>query len=142
MSDAEIFRSYHFLLDIQGVQAAYFSDVSGLRVSVETIEYREGGGAPAVRKLPGRVRYGDITLKWGLSQSTELWDWLMATTRGDFTRRDVSVILLQPDGQSEATRWTLFNTFPSDWRGSRLDAMSDTVAIETLSLAVERVERA
>ena len=142
MPKAEIYRAYNFVLDIQGVQSGYFADVSGLSVSVETIEYREGGGAPAVRKLPGRVKYGDVTLKWGMSESRELWDWLMATTQGTFERRDVSVILLKPDGQQEETRWNLFNTYPSDWRGARLEAMGDQVAIETLTLAVERLERA
>lgn len=43
MPEAEIYRAYNFVLDIQGVQSGYFSDVSGLSVSVETIEYREGG---------------------------------------------------------------------------------------------------
>ena len=142
MPETEIYRAYNFVLDIQGVQLGYFAEVSGLSVSVETIEYREGGGAPAVRKLPGRVTYGDVTLKWGMSESRELWDWLMATTQGTFERRDISVIMLKPDGQQEQTRWNLFDTYPCDWRGARLDAMGDQVAIETLTLAVERLERA
>ncbi|MCP8688874.1 phage tail protein [Marinobacterium sedimentorum] len=142
MPESEIFRAYNFVVDIQGVGSGYFSEVSGLGVSVETIEYREGGGAPAVRKLPGRVSYADITLKWGMSESRELWDWLMATTEGNFERRDVSVILLKPDGQQEDTRWNLYNTYPSDWRGARLEAMGNQVAIETLTLVIERLERA
>lgn len=142
MPDVEIYRAYNFVLDLQGNQLGCFAEVSGLGVSVETIEYREGGGAPAVRKLPGRVSYGDVTLKWGLTESRELWDWLMATTAGNFERRDVSVILLKPDGQQEATRWNLFNTYPCDWRGAPLDALGNQVAIETLTLAVERLERA
>ncbi len=142
MPEAEIYRAYNFVLDIQGVQSGYFTEVSGLSVSVESIEYREGGGAPAVRKLPSRVKYGDVTLKWGMSESRELWDWLMATAQGTFERKDVSVVLLKPDGQQEEARWNLFNTYPSEWRGAPLDAMSDQVAIETLALAVERLERA
>jgi phage tail-like protein len=142
MPEADIYRAYNFMLDIQGVQSAYFTEVSGLDVSIETIEYREGGGASAVRKLPGRVRYGDITLKWGLSESRELWDWLMTTAEGTSDRRDVSVILLKPDGQQEETRWNLFNTYPTGWRGARLEALGNQVAIETLTLAVERLERA
>jgi phage tail-like protein len=142
MPEAEIYRAYNFVLDIPGFEASYFSEVSGLSVSVETIEYREGGGGLEVRKLPGRVRYGDVTLKWGMSESKELWDWLMATTQGTFERRDVSVILLKPDGQPpEHTRWNLFNSFPSDWRGAHLDALGNQVAIETLTLAFERLER-
>lgn len=142
MPDADIYRAYNFVLDIQGVQLGCFAEVSGLMIAVETIEYREGGGAPAVRKLPGRLRVGDVTLKWGMTESRELWDWLMATAAGTFERRDVSVILLKPDGQQEETRWNLYNTYPSSWRGAPLDAMGNQVAIETLTLAVERLERA
>nr|WP_067286641.1 phage tail protein [Marinobacterium profundum] len=142
MPESEIFRAYNFVVDIQGVGSGYFSEVSGLGVSVETIEYREGGGAPAVRKLPGRVSYDDVILKWGMSESRELWDWLMATTEGNFERRDASVVLLKPDGQQEDARWNLYNIYPSGWRGARLDAMGNQVAIETLTLVIERLERA
>lgn len=89
MQEAEIYRAYNFVLDIQGVGSGYFSEVTGPSVSIETIEYREGGGAPAVRKLPGQVRYGDVLLKWGMTESRDLWDWMDAGTKGVAERRDV-----------------------------------------------------
>lgn len=142
MPDAEIYRSYNFVLDIQNVVVGYFTEVSGLSISVEAISYREGGGAAAVRKLPGRVEYGDVTLKWGMSDSKELWNWLMSVVGGNVERKEISILLLKPDGQQENTRWNLHNTWPRAWRGARLDAIGNEVALETLTLAHEGIERA
>lgn len=142
MPEIDIYRAYNFVLDIQGVQSGYFTEAYGLSVSMQYTEYRAGGDAQQVRKLPTRVKYGDLTLKWGLSESRELWEWLVATTQGEYERKDVSVVLLKPNGMDEATRWNLFNTYPAEWRIADLDAKSDQVAIETLTLAVERLERA
>lgn len=144
MADAakDIYRAYNFVLKIQGQDAGYFTEVSGLNVDIETIEYREGGAGPAVRKLPGRVKYGDVTLKWGLTGSTELTDWLQKIAQGDVERRDISVVLRKPNGIDEATRWNLRNAWPCGWRGAALDASSNEVAIETMVITHEGLERA
>lgn len=142
--DNEIFRNYNFLLviDRDKEPAAYFTEVSGLSVEVETIEYREGGGAPAVRKLPGRVKYGDVTLKWGLTQNRELTDWLNEIAQGTVKPRDIHIVLRKPNGVDEATRWTLHGAWPCSWRGAQLSAMDSDVAIETIVLTHEGLERA
>jgi phage tail-like protein len=142
MPETDIYRSYNFVLDIPEITQTYFTEVSGLSVTVESIPYREGGAAPAVRKLPGRVEYGDITLKWGMSESTELWEWLMVTVQGNVERKEMSIILLAPDGQQENTRWNLHNAWPNAWRGAQLRGDAQGVAIETLVIAHEGIERA
>lgn len=142
MPENDIYRSYNFVIDIQGVASGYFTEISGLSIAVESIPYREGGAAPAVRKLPGRVEYGDITLKWGMSESTELWEWLMVTVQGNVERKEMSIILLAPDGQQENTRWNLHNAWPNAWRGAQLRGDAQGVAIETLVIAHEGIERA
>jgi len=138
----ETYRAYNFVLKIQDQDAGYFTEVSGLNVEIETIEYREGGAGPAVRKLPGRVKYGDVTLKWGLTENRELTDWLKAIAQGDIQRKDISVILRKPNGVEEATRWNLRNAWPCNWRGASLDASENEVAIETMVITHEGLERA
>lgn len=142
MPDTDIYRAYNFRLDIQGQAAGYFTEVSGLQVSVESIAYREGGGPLGVRKLPGRVHVGDITLRYGLTSSTELWDWLMTAASGNVERRNISIILLQPDGVQEATRWNAYNCWASEWRGARLEGIAQQAAIEQITLVTESLERA
>jgi phage tail-like protein len=141
MANADIYRAYNFILDLGEGPVGYFSEVSGLNVEVESIEYREGGGAPGVRKLAGRVRYGDVTAKWGLTSSRDLWNWLMTAASGQVERRHLSVILVTPGG-AELTRWNLTDAWPRAWRGAELDAMGNDVAIETIMFACEGIERA
>jgi phage tail-like protein len=138
----DIYRAYNFVLKIQDQDAGYFTEVSGLNVDIETIEYREGGAGPAVRKLPGRVSYGDVTLKWGLTDNKDLTDWLKKIAQGEIERRDISVILRKPNGVDEATRWNLTGAWPCSWRGAGLDASDNEVAIETMVITHEGLERA
>ncbi len=138
----DIFRAYNFRLDIQGTVAGYFTEACDLQVKVEAIAYREGGGPPGVRKLPGRVEIGEITLKYGLTSSTYLWDWLMTAVNGNVERRNASIILLHSDGVQEVARWNLTNAWVSEWRGAKLDAMGQQAAIEQVKLVAETLERA
>ena len=79
---ADPYKNFRFLVEIDAIVQAGFSDVSGYGSSVEVIEYREGGDAALVRKLPGKVSYPDITLKWGVTDSRELYDWHLAAVNG------------------------------------------------------------
>ena len=142
LSQQEIYRAYNFRLDIQGTIAGYFTEVSSLNVNIESIAYREGGGPPGVRKLPGRVDVGDITLKYGLTESTYLWDWLMTGVNGNVERRNVSIILLTPNGEDIATRWDAYDCWIRAWSGSKLEGMAQQAAIEEIKLVAESLERA
>jgi len=142
MVQKEIYRNYNFILDLGAGPAGYFTSVGGLSVDIETIDFREGGGAPAVRKLAGRVSYGDVILKWGLTDSRELWEWLTTAMAGNVSRRHLSIILVEPNGKTEQTRWNLSDAWPCKWNGAELNALSNEAAIETLTLAHEGIERA
>jgi len=141
MADRDIYRAYNFILDLGAGPVGYFTEVTGLAVDIEAIDYREGGAAPAVRKLAGRVRYGDVTMRWGLTESRDLWAWLMTAAAGQVERRHLSVILVSPGG-AELTRWNLTDAWPRSWRGAELNAMGNDVAIETLVFACEGIDRA
>lgn len=139
----EPFRNYNFRLDIgDPAGEVYFTECSGLGIRVNTIRYRESGTNQIVRALPGAVEYSDVTLRYGLSNSTALWDWLMATVGGRANiRRNVSLIVLQPDGQTEGLRWNLIDAFPSEWTGAAFDALGREAAIEQLRLSFNEIRR-
>ncbi len=69
MARIDPYKNFRFLLEIDGITQAGFSDCSGFGSNVEVVEYREGGDAATVRKLPGKNSYPDITLKWGVTDS-------------------------------------------------------------------------
>lgn len=135
------YRAYNFKLIIQGVTEGHFTECIGLGVKVEAIKYREGGNNQVVRRIPGRVEYDDVTLRYGLTDSRDLWDWLMTAVNGEVERKNVSVAMLGPEGSEEVLRWDLINAWPSEWRGAPLDALSHEMAIESLVLVFDRLER-
>lgn len=137
-----LYRVYNYKLIFQpDIAEAHFTEVSGLGVKVNSIAYREGGTQAIVRKLPGFVEYADVTLRYGLSSSRELWDWFLTGVNGRVERRNVSIVLLDTDGATEVMRWDLVNAWVTEWRGSVLDAMTNEVAIETLSLTFDTLAR-
>ena len=135
------FRAYNFKLEIQGVTEGHFTQCTGLGIKIQALQYREGGTSQVVHRLPGPVEYGDISLRYGLTNSTELWDWFMSAVQGTVERKNVSVVMMDSDGVTEVMRWNLINTWPAEWRGAPLDAMGREVAIETLTLVFETLER-
>lgn len=139
---ADPLRAFSFVVDIGGgVDVARFSKVSEICMEVDVCAYREGGD-PAVRYLPGQVQYSPIVLEYGMSQGDTMWDWLdNVAHRRENHRRTVAVRQLDSVGVDELQRFTLFNAFPYRWCSATLDAMSKCVAIASLALVYERIER-
>ena len=135
------FRNYNFLLTIQDVGDARFTECVGMGMRIHPIRYRESGAGQIVRALPGPVEYSEVTLRYGLTASTDLWNWLLLGVRGTVARRHVSVVMLDTDGVTEATRWNLINAWPCQWSGAPLDAHGREVAIEELHLAFDSLDR-
>jgi phage tail-like protein len=137
------FKNFKFLIELDGIVQAGFSECSGFGSNIEVVEYREGGDSTTVRKLPGKMSYPDITLKWGSTPSTELYDWHMQVVAGTLPlpRKNGSIIQ-QDDSGTEQIRWNFYKAWPSKWAGPSLTAKGNDVSIETLTLSCERVERA
>lgn len=138
---SEPLRDFHFQLEIAGVTAGHFTEVNGLGLRVHPIRYREAGIGQIVRTLPGPLEYGEVTLRYGLTENHDLWDWMQSTVQGQTQRRNISIIVLAQDGASESLRWNLINAWPCEWQGAALDARGREVAIETLKLAFDQLER-
>jgi phage tail-like protein len=141
MARIDPYKNCRFLVEIDGIVQAGFTDCSGFGSNVETIEYREGGDANQVRKLPGKASYPDILLKWGVTDSRELYDWHVSALTGQIQRKNGSIILQDDIGQDKV-RWNFFNAWPSKWEGSALSAKGNDAAIESLTVSCERLERA
>ena len=139
MADPGPFKNFNFLAQIDGFADVGFSECTGLGSSVSVIEYREGGDH-LVRKLPGLRKYANITLKRGVMRSNELLDWHKKILDGLPDRRNGSIVLLD-DARQEVVRWNFLNAFPIKWDGPNLNAKGNDVAIESLELCCERIER-
>jgi len=135
------YAQYNFLVEIDGLTVAGFTEVGGLTLESDVIEYREGSDTATVRKLPGLRKYSNITLKRGYTQNVELWDWRKTVIDGKTQRKSGSIILLD-EGRNEALRWNFSEGWPVKWEGPALNATANEAAIESLELAVEGVELA
>ncbi len=139
MSDP--YRSFNFIVEIDGISEAGFQECSGLDSSTNSTDYREGTDPPHVRKLTGLNQYAAITLKRGITDSDSLWSWRQTVIDGRTERKNCSIVLLD-DRREEKWRWNLRRAWPSKWTGPSFNATSNDVAVETLELTVEEVVKA
>jgi phage tail-like protein len=133
------FGNFNFLVEIDGIARAAFQQVSGFDSTIDVIEHREGGENTTTRKLPGLTKFSNIVLKWGTTD-LELYKWHRQAVLGTIERKNGSIIGLDRQG-TEVLRWNFFNAWPSKYDGPDFNAEGNDVAIETLELAHEGVER-
>jgi len=138
--EAPLVGNYHFQLEIDGVKVGQFASVEGLGVEIEVVEFREGGEGGVIHKVPGLTKYGDITLKRGYTASRDLWDWIQRVIDGSYQRKNGSVILTSDNG-ADAVRFNFFNAWPSKYLLGLENARGNDIAIESLTITVERIER-
>jgi phage tail-like protein len=135
------YRSYNFLVEIDGIIQAGFQECSGVDTSTDPIDYREGTDPNHVRKLTGLNKFTAITLKRGITDSSELWQWRLTVMQGAAQRRNGSIVLLDDTG-TERLRWNFFQAWPSKWTGPSFNSTGNTVAVETLELTHEELVKA
>ncbi len=136
------FRGFNFLVELDGIAQASFTECTGLGSTTEVIENREGGDNVTVRKLPGKTSYSDISLKWGMTASTELWEWRQQITVGNVVRKNGSIVVFDLANTTEVARWNVLRAWPSRFEGPALNARGTDIAINTLVLVHEGLTRA
>ena len=134
------YGAFNFAVEIDEVTVAGFAEVSGLDTTTDVIEYREGSQTATVRKLPGLHKFSNITLKRGYTDSAELWNWRKTVLDGQTLRRSGAVLLLN-EAREVVVRWNFSGAWPSALLGPSLDASNSAVAIETLEITCELIER-
>jgi phage tail-like protein len=134
------FGNYNFLAEFDGIGVAAFQEVSGLDSTVETVEYREGNDPMHARKLPGRTSYSNITLRRGVTDNTDLFEWHKQVIDGVPTniRRSGAIVLLDRQRQ-EVARWTFHGAWPTKYTAPSFNATDNQIAIEAFELAVEEL---
>jgi len=132
-----------FGLEIDGVELARFTGISGLGYESEVVTFQDtlADGKIITRKRPGRISFPDIVLKRGLSADNALVDWYQTVVNGAVERKSGSVVIYD-QSSTEIGRWNFENAWISKWSASDLDAGSDDVMIEEITIAHEYMERA
>jgi phage tail-like protein len=133
------YSAFNFLVTIDDVTEAGFSECSGLDTETEIVLYRNGNEDITRRKLPGLRSYANIVLKRGFTDSKQLWEWRKKVIDGQTERKSGSVVLLN-ESREPALTYNFREAWPSKWQGPPMDAGSSGVAIETLEIACEHIE--
>lgn len=135
------FGSFGFVVTIDGDDnnnTSYYQEVTGLSVNVNTTDYCEGGVNNTTHKVIGHTSYGNITLKRGLTDHKFL-SWILDFLNGRISRKDITISVLDDNGNIGIT-YNLLRTVPVKWSGPDLNVMQDTIAVESIELAVEGIE--
>jgi len=129
--------SFHFQVEWGGTRLG-FSEVSGLTVETNVIEYREGASPVySVIKMPGLQKFQNITLKRGMVKGdNDFFNWWNTQKLNTVERRDVVIKLLNEE-HAPVVVWKARNAFPVKIEWSDLKASSNEVLIESMEIAHE-----
>ena len=133
-----------FSLDFQGVIAGYFTECSGIGSENEVITSNvvNEKGIEVVLKVPGRLKWGDITLKRGITSSLDLWDWRALVEQGKVgdARKDGSIVMYDQEN-AEVARWNFAQAWPSKITGPAPKSDSNEFVIEEITIVHEGMVR-
>ena len=134
------FGSFNFRVEIDGLDCGGFRSVQGLEVSIDAIEYHVGDQRMPMKRA-GRPKVGNIVLEKGYINTDVLWRWCEEVMNGRISRKSGSIVLMTDNGLGECTRYNFFNAWPTKWSGFKLEGKGNEALVETLELAVERIQR-
>ena len=133
-----------FGIEFQGQIAGAFRECTGLGSENEIVEEKASGpkGEQVMKKIPGRMKWGDITLKRGMTDDMDMWKWRQLVEEGKITdaRKNGSIVMFDQKG-TEIARWDLINAWPSKISGPSANAGNNEVAIEELTICHESYKR-
>jgi len=142
MANQDPLVSAYFTVDFGGIKGA-FRECTGMGSENEVVEYKGAeSGTLVIHKVPGRMKWNNITLKRGITDSMDLWKWRALVEKGQVeqARKNGSIVMHTGDGTPIA-RWDFLRAWPSKLTGPAANAANNEPAIEELELTVEGYER-
>jgi phage tail-like protein len=129
-----------FVFTVDGLTIGSFTEVTGLTVQMDTEELVEGGNNQFTHKLPKQLKWPNLVLKRGITDSDVLFEWFARCSgegleaQGDkLDRRNGSVQLYDNNGKV-VRRWNFADAYPVKWTGPKLAASSKDLATEELEV--------
>jgi phage tail-like protein len=136
--------SVSFFIDVSNTITGTFRECSGLGSESEVVEHVAAakGGQLVVHKIPGVLKWENIVLKRGVTDDMQIWDWRKQVEDGSVekARKNGSIIMYNQSNE-EVARWNFENAWPVKISGPSLNAGTNEIAIEELTIAHESLER-
>lgn len=135
---------FHFSLEVSGKVSGYFTEISGLGSETQTIDHNvvTSTGQEVVQKIPGRLKWGDITLKRGITATMDIWDWRKMVEQGNVEgARSSGSIIMFDQTLKEVARWNFERAWPSKVSGPSLSADGNSFGVEEVTIVHEYIVR-
>jgi phage tail-like protein len=134
-----------FGIEFQGQVQGAFRECTGLGSENEVVEYKASGekGEFVIQKVPGRMKWNNITLKRGITANLDMWKWRKLVEQGKIAeaRKNGAIVMYNHDLTKVIARWDFFNAWPSKLSGPTANATNNEVGIEELEITHEGYER-
>ena len=135
--------SFHFKIEIGSI-SGYFMSASGMGSETTTIDHNivSDAGVDITRKIPGRLKWGDITLKRGVTANMDFWDWRNQVREGNVAsaRQDGSIIMYDQE-LTEIARWDFEKAWPLKVSGPDMGSDDNSIAMEEVVIVHEYITR-
>ncbi|MHB1295095.1 MAG: phage tail protein [Anaerolineae bacterium] len=136
--------SFQYAVEIQGKVSGYFTECSGLGSEHEVIEHKvvDPKGKEVIHKVPGRLKWENIALKRGITDSMDIWEWRKKVEDGkvDEARANGSIVMMDQHLEAVA-RWNFENAWPVKVSGPTMKSDANEIGIEELTIAHEGLWR-
>jgi phage tail-like protein len=134
----------HFEVSVGAING-YFTEVSGLGSESEVVDHKiiaKGAKETIIRKIPGRLKWGDITLKRGITANMDMYNWRKQVEQGkvEAARLDGTIIMYD-QSLSPVAEWNFTKAWPSKISGPSISADGNAVGIEELVIVHEGIKR-
>lgn len=136
------YRQFRFRVEIGGISQGGFSECTFADTTTDPVEYREGTDPTVMRKLSGLTKFGNITLKWGITDSMDLYNWRkqVIDSGAEGARKNMAIVLIDEAG-TDKCRWDIVQAWPSKYDPADFSGKGNEVAIETLEVVHEGFTR-
>jgi len=136
------YRNFRFRVELDGIETAAFSEATVPDSTTDPVDYREGTDPTHQRKLSGLTKFGNVTLKKGITDNLELYTWRKSVeeTGAIGARQNISLILVDEEGNDKC-RWNIVDAWPTKYDPSDFSAKGNEVLIETLEIVHEGITR-
>jgi phage tail-like protein len=135
---------FNFALELEGSIAGYFTECSGIGSEHEIVEHKvvDKSGHEIVRKIPGRLKWQDITLKRGITSDMRIWEWRDDLVKGDVggARKNISITMMDRT-YSPVAVWHFQNAWPSKVTGPSFKSDDNSFGVEEVTLVHEGMYR-
>lgn len=141
----DIAAGYHFTVKVDGVQIPEVIEVSGIKLEVDKLEYKQQtmDGKYVARQVMGRQKTGEFTVTRGLTDSKTITDWLKNVFQGQLgpSRKTAEVTIMDYAG-APIKSFNFTNCWVKSVEVSSLKAGSTEPATEKFTVCYDSVEAA